>query len=71
MGRMKTIPFDSEKFILSEHNKETLETFRQDGYKFRVSQVGGLYGIKGKEFRLLDQVQSVKEDYLNWFYRQF
>lgn len=71
MGRIKTIPFDSEKFILNEHNKQTLETFRQDGYQFRVSKVGGLYGVKGTEFRLLDQVQNIKVDYLDWFYNQF
>ena len=71
MGRIKTIPFDYEKFVLNEHNKETLETFKQDGYEFRVSQVGGLYGVKGKAFRLLDQVQNVKDDYLDWFYNQF
>lgn len=71
MGRIKTIYFDSEKFILTEHNKETLDTFRQDGYKFRVSQVGGIYGAKGKELRLLDQVQGIKPEYSDWFYSQF
>lgn len=71
MGRPKTIPFDSEKFDLDEHNKATLQGFREYGYKFRISSVGGLYGVKGREFRLLDQIRNVKSEFSNWFFDQF
>lgn len=71
MGRPKTIPFDSEKFVLNEHNKATLQVFGEDGYKFRVSGVGGLYGVKGREFKLLDQIRDVKPEFLDWFFAQF
>lgn len=70
MGRPKTIPFEPEKFKLTEHNKETIETFESFGYKFRVSSVGALYGVKGREFKLLDQVH-LKSGFSNWFWEQF
>ena len=70
MSRIKTIPFEPEKFNLSDHNKKTIMIFKLDGYILQVASNGGLYGVKGKEFRLLDQVHP-KSGFYNWFWNQF